>query len=76
MYKSNSTDKKNNPRYKIGKNLKKFRGTISRGVLAQKASLSVLQLLKMEKNKNANPTIETLFRVANALGKKVEDFFK
>lgn len=75
MYKSNA-EEKNNPRYKVGKNLKKFRGAMSRGVLAQKASLSVPQILKMETDRKANPTIEALFRVATALGKKVEDFFK
>ena len=75
MYKLDKADK-NSPRYRISKNLRKLRGSMSRGLLSQKAKLSVNTIVKIETDPNSNPTIEALVRVSSALGIKVEELFR
>jgi transcriptional regulator with XRE-family HTH domain len=68
----------NSPRLKIGKNLRKIRDEkgLSREELSKEAVVSLNTVVMVETRANANPTIETLIRIAKALGKKVEDFLK
>ncbi len=69
---------KSNPKLNIGKNLQKLRlgKELSQNDLSRETGLSVNLIAKIEVGINKNPTIFTLLRIAEALGKKVEDFLK
>lgn len=68
----------NNSKSKIGKNLKKIRQekNISQDRLSKLADLSLNTVVTVESGANPNPTIETLTKIANALGVKVDDLIK
>jgi len=64
----------NNSKNTIGKNIRKFRNEkgISQDRLSKLADLSLNTIVNIESGGNANPTIETLNKIANALGVKVD----
>lgn len=68
----------NNPQSKIGKNLKKLRQEkgISQDRLSKLADLSLNTVVTVESGVNPNPTIETLTKIAKALGVGVDDLIK
>jgi transcriptional regulator with XRE-family HTH domain len=69
---------RNNSKSTIAKNIKKFRQEkgISQDRLSKLADLSLNTIVNIESGGNPNPTIETLNRIANALGVKVDDLIK
>ena len=69
-----STNSKNT----IGKNIRRFRQEkgISQDRLSKLADLSLNTIVNIESGGNANPTIETLNKIANALGVKVDELIK
>ncbi len=68
----------NNPKSKIGKNLKKIRQekSISQDRLSKLADLSLNTVVTVESGANPNPTIETLTKIASALDVRVDDLIK
>ena len=60
---------------KIAKNIKNIRQEkgISQDRLSKLADLSLNTVVTMESGANPNPTIETLSKIAKALGVRVED---
>ncbi len=62
----------------IGKNIKKLRQEkgVSQDRLSKLADLSLNTVVNIESGGNRNPTIETLNKIANALGVKVDDLIK
>lgn len=62
----------------IGDNIKKIRQErgISQDRLSKLADLSLNTVVNVETGGSANPTIETLTRIANALEVKVDDLIK
>ncbi len=68
----------NNPYSKIGKNIKKSRRKkgISQDRLSKLADLSLNTVVTVESGANPNPTIETLTKIAKALGVGVDDLLK
>ena len=68
----------NNPKSKIGKNLKKIRQDkgISQDRLSKLADLSLNTVVTVESGANSNPTIETLTKIAKALEVGVDDLIK
>jgi transcriptional regulator with XRE-family HTH domain len=62
----------------IGKNVRKFRQEkgISQDRLSKLADLSLNTIVNIESGGNLNPTIETLTKIANALGVKVDDLIR
>ncbi len=68
----------NNPKSKIGKNLKKIRQekSISQDRLSKLADLSLNTVVTIESGANPNPTIETLTKIAGALDVRVDDLIK
>jgi len=69
---------RNNSKNAIGKHIKKFRQEkgISQDRLSKLADLSLNTVVNIESGINLNPTIETLTKIANALGVKVDDLIK
>lgn len=69
---------RNNSKNLIGKNIKKFRQEkgVSQDRLSKLADLSLNTVVNIESGGNLNPTIETLTKIANALGVKVDDLIK
>ena len=63
---------------KIGKNLKKLREQkgISQDRLSKQADISLNTIAKLELEESPNPTIETLQKIAKALGVPVAELFK
>jgi transcriptional regulator with XRE-family HTH domain len=63
---------------KIAENLKALRGKSGYSLekIARLADLSLNTIVKVENGSNKNPTIETLQKIANALGVKVDDLLK
>ena len=59
----------------IGKNIKKFRQDkgLSQDKLSKLADLSLNTVVKIELDESPNPTIETIQRIAKALGVSVDD---
>ncbi len=53
----------------LGKNIKKFRNkmNLSQEALAQKAGTTWSSIVKIETSPDANPTIKTLVKIADAL---------
>jgi len=70
---SNNISKSN-----IAKNIKKLRQEkgISQDRLSKLADLSLNTIVTIEAGNNPNPTIETLEKIAKALGVSVADLFK
>lgn len=68
----------NNSKNIIGKNIRKFRQGkgISQDRLSKLADLSLNTIVNVESGGNPNPTIETLNKIANALGIKVDELIK
>jgi len=68
----------NNSKNLIGKNIRRFRQEkgISQDRLSKLADLSLNTIVNTESGGNLNPTIETLNKIANALGVKVDDLIK
>ncbi len=64
-----------NPQSKIAKNIKNVRQEkgISQDRLSKLADLSLNTVVTVESGANPNPTIETLSKIAKALGVRVED---
>lgn len=68
----------NHNQSKIGKNIKKVRQDkgISQDRLSKLADLSLNTVVTVESGANPNPTIETLTKIAKALGVGVDDLIK
>ncbi|MBU6431435.1 MAG: helix-turn-helix transcriptional regulator [Patescibacteria group bacterium] len=68
----------NHNQSKIGKNIKKIRQDkgISQDRLSKLADLSLNTVVTVESGANPNPTIETLTKIAKALGVGVDDLIK
>ena len=62
----------------IGKNIKQFRQDkgLSQDKLSKLADLSLNTVVKIELDENPNPTIETIQRIAKALGVSVDELLK
>ena len=62
----------------IGKNIKKYRQEkeLSQDKLSKLADLSLNTVVKMELDESPNPTIETIQKIAKALGVSVDDLLK
>lgn len=62
----------------VSKNIRKFRQQkrISQDRLSKEADLALNTIVKIETDENPNPTVETLEKIAKALGVQVGDFFK
>lgn len=62
----------------IAKNIKKLRKEkgISQDRLSKLADLSLNTIVNVEAGDNPNPTVETLEKIAEALGVSVGDLFK
>ena len=69
---------KNMSNNKIADNLKKLRAKegLSLEKIARLADLSLNTIVKVENGVNTNPTIETLQKIAKALGVQVDDLIK
>jgi len=63
---------------KIGDNIRKLRQQkkISQDRLSKEADLALNTIVKIETGEKPNPTIETLTKIARALGVSVGDLFK
>lgn len=63
---------------KISENIKKFRKKkgISQDRLSKEADLALNTIVKIETGENSNPTVETLEKIAGALGVSVADLLK
>jgi len=68
----------NNSTSKIANNIKKIRQEkgISQDRLSKLADLSLNTVVNVESGANPNPTIETLSKIATALGVGVDDLIK
>jgi len=62
----------------IANNIKKYRNKlcISQDVLSKKADITYNTIIKIESGGNQNPTIDTLSKIAKALGVGVDDLIK
>lgn len=62
----------------IGKNIKQYRqdNGLSQDKLSKLADLSLNTVVKMELDESPNPTIETIQKIAKALGVSVDDLLK
>ena len=62
----------------IAKNIKKYRKErgLSQDKLARLADVAHATIIKIESGANKNPTIETLSKIAKALGVAVDDLIK
>lgn len=62
----------------IGENIKKYRKKlgISQDVLSKKANLAFHTVAKIEAGSTPNPTIETVKKIADALGVSLDDLMK
>ena len=67
-----------NNNHRINKNLKRIRQEkkISQDRLSKLADLSLNTVVTVESGANSNPTIETLMKIANALGVSIDDLIK
>ena len=63
---------------KIGKNIKKLRQAkeLSQDRLSKLADVSYNSIIKLETGGITNPTIETLQKIAKALGVSIDDLIK
>jgi len=62
----------------IGANIKKYRNKlgISQDVLSKKSNLAFHTIAKIEAGATPNPTIETVKKIADALGVSLDDLMK
>jgi len=62
----------------IGRNIKKYRNKlgISQDVLSKKSNLAFHTIAKIEAGATPNPTIETVKKIAAALGVSLDDLIK
>lgn len=62
----------------IGENLKKYRNKlgVSQDVLSKKANLALHTIAKIEAGATPNPTIDTVKKIADALGVSVDVLMK
>jgi len=62
----------------IGKNIKRYRNKlgISQDTLSKKANLAFHTIAKIEAGATPNPTINTVKKIANALGASLDDLIK
>ena len=62
----------------IGKNIKRYRQDkgLSQDKLSKLADLSLNTVVKIELDESPKPTIETIQRIAKALGVSVDDLLK
>ena len=67
-----------NEKSAIGKNIKKYRNKlgISQDVLSKKSNLAFHTIAKIEAGTTPNPTIETVKKIADALGVLLDDLMK
>jgi len=67
-----------NEKSTIGGNIKKYRNKlgISQDVLSKKANLAFHTIAKIETGATPNPTIETVKKIADALGVSLDDLMK
>ena len=63
---------------KIGKNIKKYRKKlgISQDVLSKRANLAYHTIAKIEAGSTSDPRIETVKKIADALGVTIDDLMK
>ena len=63
---------------KIGKNMKKYRKKlgISQDVLSKRANLAYHTIAKIEAGSTPDPRIETVKKIADALGVTLDDLMK
>ena len=63
---------------KIGKNIKKYRKKlgISQDVLSKRADLAYHTIAKIEAGSTPDPRIETVKKIADALGVTIDDLMK
>lgn len=69
---------KSNNKSKIAENIKKYRKKlgISQDRLSKLADVTYNTIIKIESGANKNPTIETLAKIAKALGVTIDDLIK
>ena len=62
----------------IAENIKKYRNkmNVSQDRLSKLADITYNTIIKIESGANTNPTIETLAKIAKALGVGVDDLIK
>ncbi|KKP59180.1 MAG: Transcriptional regulator, XRE family [Candidatus Magasanikbacteria bacterium GW2011_GWC2_34_16] len=62
----------------VGENIKKCRNklNISQDVLSKKANLAFHTIAKIEAGSTPNPTIDTVKKIADALGVSLDDLMK
>lgn len=62
----------------IAENIKKYRNKlgISQDILSKKAKLAFHTIAKIEAGSTPNPTIETVKKIADALGVSMDDLMK
>jgi len=62
----------------IAKNIKKYRAKlgISQDKLSKLASITLHTITKIESGSTPNPTIETMAKIAKALGVSIEELIK
>ena len=67
-----------NKKFTIAKNIKKYREKldISQDRLSKLADVTYNTIIKIESGANTNPTIETMTKIANALGVGVDDLIQ
>jgi transcriptional regulator with XRE-family HTH domain len=67
-----------NEKSTLGNNIKKYRNKlgISQDVLSKKASLAFHTIAKIEAGATPNPTINTVKKIADALGVSLDDLMK
>jgi len=63
---------------KVSENIRKLRQKkgISQDRLSKEADLALNTIVKIETGENPNPTLETLEKIAKALGVSVSDLFR
>jgi len=69
---------KSNNKSTIAENIKKYRNklSVSQDRLSKLADITYNTIIKIESGANKNPTIETLSKIAKALGVGVDDLIK
>ena len=62
----------------VGKNIKKYRQKlgISQDTLSKKADLAFHTIVKIQARSTPNPTIDTVKKIADALGISLDDLMK
>ena len=62
----------------IGENIKKYRNKlgISQDILSKRANLAFHTIAKIEAGSTPNPTIDTVKKIADALGVTLDDLMK